>query len=64
MRYTSADDCPDRDKHTPQPYGYVERSTWAEKKLRTHTQQRCSTCGFYAIWKRRPVRKTRAGRKR
>lgn len=49
----SADDCPDIKRHTKHPEGYVAWHEWAEKKERTHTQERCPTCGFYSIWKKR-----------
>ena len=40
-------------KHTPCPTGYVEWHFWAEKKTRTHEQERCPGCGRWAIWKRK-----------
>lgn len=46
-----AEFCRDESKHTRTPLGYTERALWAEKKLKTHTQSRCPTCGFWAIWK-------------
>ena len=42
--------CPDRVKHTRCPSGASAWNNWAEKKLRTHRQVRCKTCGFFAIW--------------
>lgn len=50
--------CPDRAKHTPCPSGYVAWHEWAEKKAKTHTQERCPTCLLWAIWK--PKRKEKA----
>ncbi len=50
----SADACIDKAKHTPDPTGYIAWHEWAEKKARTHTQHQCPTCGFWAIWKRKP----------
>ncbi len=50
----SAEDCPDKAKHTKSPSGYMEWHAWAEKKAKTHTQHRCPTCGFWSIWKRKP----------
>lgn len=50
----SADDCPDRAKHTSDPPGYLQWHAWAEKKAKTHVQIQCPTCGFWAIWKRKP----------
>lgn len=44
-------DCHDRDKHTPVPSGYVDRSEWAKQMIyRGSVQRRCPTCGLYAIW--------------
>ena len=51
--YKSAEQCPDRAKHTPDPPGYLAWHAWAEKKARTHDQFQCPTCGFWAIWKRK-----------
>lgn len=45
--------CPDREKHTPCPSGYLEWHAWAEKKAKTHEQETCPTCGLYSIWKRK-----------
>ncbi len=50
----SSADCPDVRKHTTAPDGYLAWHEWAEKKSRRHYQVRCSICGFYAIWKRKP----------
>lgn len=58
VRYRSADDCPDAASHTPHPIDYGAHADWAERKLKTHTQHRCPTCGFWAIWK--PKRKAGA----
>lgn len=33
-----------------EPHGYVERSEWAQKKLRTHEQKQCPKCGLWAFW--------------
>ena len=51
--YPAAHDCPDIKKHTKAPSDYIAWHEWAEKKMRTHTQERCPTCGFYSIWKKR-----------
>jgi hypothetical protein len=51
MRYDSEDDCPDRDKHTPKPHGYLEHSVWAARMSESHTNEQCQTCGFWAIWR-------------
>lgn len=48
-----AEPCPQQDKHTPCPSGYVEWHDWAAKMSETHKQVRCSGCGLYAIWKRK-----------
>jgi DNA-directed RNA polymerase subunit RPC12/RpoP len=56
--YKCAEDCPDAAKHTKQPDGsdgYIQWHAWAAKKRKTHTQHRCPTCGFFAIWKRKPT---------
>lgn len=52
-QYLSAGECPDRHKHTKHPEGYLQFHAWAEKKMRTHEQVQCPTCGWWAIWKRR-----------
>ncbi len=44
-----------RCKHTPSPSGYVEWHEWAEKKSKTHVQEKCPACGLWAVW--RPKRK-------
>ena len=49
------DTCPDKDKHTPSPDGYVPWSEWADMMVETHKQVQCATCGLWAIWK--PKRK-------
>lgn len=43
------------DRHTPCPEGYLTWHEWAEKKSKTHEQERCPGCGLFAIWK--PKRK-------
>jgi hypothetical protein len=40
--------------HTPCPDGYLDWHEWAEKKSRTHTQEKCPHCGLWAVWKRKP----------
>ena len=42
--------CPNAASHTDQPVGYIAWHTWAERKMRTHVQQRCEGCGLLAIW--------------
>lgn len=49
----SSKDCPNVKRHTKAPQGYIAWHEWAEKKAKTHKQERCPTCGFYAIWKKR-----------
>lgn len=44
-------------RHTKAPIGYVAWHEWAEKKARTHRQERCPNCGLWAIWKRIPEEK-------
>lgn len=51
--YERFEDCPDARKHTKQPAGYVDRALWGERKAKTHTQERCPTCGFWVIWRRK-----------
>lgn len=46
--------CPHAPLHTPAPRAYVAWHVWAEQMGRTHTQHRCSGCGLYQIWARRP----------
>ncbi len=58
LRYDRFEDCPDAaKKHAKQPYGYLERSEWADRKLKTHTCHQCPTCGFWSVWKRKPKAK-------
>lgn len=40
-------------KHPEEPKGYVQWHGWAEKKAKTHRQQKCKTCGLWKIWKRK-----------
>ena len=53
LKFRRHQDCPDARKHTKCPEGYVEWDKWAEKMGKTHDQLRCSTCGFFVIWKRK-----------
>ncbi len=50
MKAILAKDCPDRAKHTKCPEGYLQWHAWAAKKMKTHTQVRCPSCGLFAIW--------------
>lgn len=43
-------DCPNRATHTPMPSGYGSWHHRAEALARTHDQQRCPSCGLWAIW--------------
>ena len=44
-------DCPDRDRHTPAPTGYVDWHEWAGKMHRNGARQRrCPGCGRLVIW--------------
>lgn len=36
--------------HTPQPDGYHEWYSWAEKMSETHDQRQCRGCGLWSIW--------------
>ena len=50
-------DCPDRDKHTPCPTGYLSWHDWASAMSRAGSKQRrCPTCKGFRIWTP-PVRK-------
>jgi DNA-directed RNA polymerase subunit RPC12/RpoP len=51
VKYPKASACPDAAKHTSSPDGYLAYHAWAEKKMKTHRQERCPTCGFWSIWK-------------
>lgn len=60
--YRRAEDCPDAEKrHTPCPRDYLAWHEWAEKKAKTHVQERCPVCGFYAIWKPKPKKRAAGG---
>ncbi len=37
--------------HTPAPSGYLAWQVWAERKARTHVQERCPGCGLWKIWR-------------
>jgi hypothetical protein len=50
VKFTKADDCPDRDKHYPNPPGFYEQ---AKELMKTHIQKQCPTCGFWSIWRKR-----------
>lgn len=45
-------------RHTPQPVGYLAWHEWAERKARTHRQERCPGCGLWKIWRPIPREKT------
>lgn len=47
--------CPDEDKHTPHPVGFVEWNLWAEEMGKTHKQVRCKTCARFVIWVRTQI---------
>ena len=42
--------CPNEDKHTVLPKGYVQRHRWARSMQSTHKQTKCPACGLWAIW--------------
>jgi hypothetical protein len=50
--FDKSHNCPDVEKHTAAPTGYLAWHEWAARKAKTHTQHRCPTCGFWVIWKR------------
>lgn len=61
LAYPTSEHCPDIEKHTSCPTGYVAWHEWAEKMSKTHKQHKCRTCGFYSIWKPRKVTEARLG---
>jgi hypothetical protein len=36
--------------HSDAPQGYLAWHEWADKKGKTHRQQRCGECGLWKIW--------------
>lgn len=45
-----------QDNHSPlrgEPQGYVAWHEWAERKCKTHVQEKCADCGRWAIWRPR-----------
>ena len=42
--------CPNRQKHTPSPVGYLPWHDWAARKSKTHKQIKCEGCGLFLIW--------------
>ena len=49
--YRSAKGCPDADvRHTKTPAGYLAWHEWATRMRRTHRQERCPRCGYWAVW--------------
>ncbi len=58
---TRFEDCPRATElHTPAPIGYLQWHEWAERKSKTHRQERCPECGFLSIWKPKAKRPTAA----
>jgi hypothetical protein len=49
-----ADGCPDRERHTPHPAGYIDHHLWAERMAETHDQTQCPACGLWAVWVKKP----------
>lgn len=47
---SAKDECPN---HIDGPKGYAAWHSWAEQKTKTHTQHRCTSCGYWAIWRPR-----------
>ena len=50
QRVGRAEDCPEIERHTACPRGYVAWHEWADKMTETHNQKRCPCCGFLSIW--------------
>lgn len=47
------ENCPAREKHTPEPMhesDYMGWHAWARRMSKTHKQRRCPECGLFAIW--------------
>jgi hypothetical protein len=42
--------CPQADKHTPAPAGYLSWHRWAAEMAKDHRQTRCPGCGLFEIW--------------
>lgn len=38
-------------RHTKHPQGYLAHAEWADRKMKTHRQERCPVCGLWAVWK-------------
>lgn len=47
---TAPEDCPEIERHTSCPRGYVEWHEWAERMGKTHQVTRCPACNLWAIW--------------
>jgi hypothetical protein len=44
--------CPNLKQHVKgEPSGYIAWHEWAERKAKTHRQERCPGCGLFVIWK-------------
>lgn len=44
-------DCPQHERHTPCPTGYVDWHEWAARMhYQRHSQCRCDGCGLLVIW--------------
>jgi hypothetical protein len=53
-------DCPDENKHTTMPAGYVDRAEDADRRMALgQTQHQCPTCGLWAIWRTASGRRAR-----
>lgn len=37
-------------RHAVCPESYVAWHEWAEKKARTHRQEKCPVCGLWEVW--------------
>jgi hypothetical protein len=54
--------CLSRELHTPCPHGFMQWHEWAEKKSKTHVQEKCDGCGLYVIWKPKKRAKPKTAR--
>lgn len=45
--------CTQEGLHTRAPVGYLAWHEWAERKAKTHDQERCPGCGLFKVWRSR-----------
>jgi hypothetical protein len=50
LKFKRHQDCPDAAKRHSDPPRNMNDNGYSP----THTQVRCPTCGFYAVWEKRP----------